>query len=111
WREIPRKALRQVSPTSVILAEAVLYAWAKARERGLSVLQIAQSEAAHLSFPPGHPRHGILYVGHPVKPDLYYVTAEFHRVTFEHKFSEAVHLLTCLGATKMKVECIRGWGR
>ena len=41
----------------------------------------------------------------------YYPAADFHRFTFEHKFSEAIDLLIHLGATKLRVERVRGWSR
>lgn len=86
-------------------------AWVKAREGGLNVLQISRSEAANLQFPPGHPREQALYAAHPALPTVYYTTATFHRMAFEHKFSEAVYLLMSLGATKITVEHIKGWSR
>ncbi|MDC3958541.1 hypothetical protein KEG38_32095 [Polyangium jinanense] len=86
-------------------------AWGKARARGMRVLQVAKSEASQLVFQPGHPRDGVLYVGHPAKPDLYYSAAEFHRFTFEHKVSEAINLLMHLGATRIRVESVAGWSR
>jgi uncharacterized protein (DUF697 family) len=66
--------------------------------------------ALHLSFPVGHPLDGLLYVGHPAGTDIYYPAAHFHRLTFEHKFAEAVRLLRFLGATALEVECVRGKG-
>lgn len=88
-----------------------LSAWAKARESGLNVLQISRTDAARLQFPPGHPREQALYVAHPALPSVYYTTATFHRMAFEHKFSEAIILLMSLGATKITVEHVRGWSR
>jgi hypothetical protein len=88
-----------------------LSAWAKAREGGLNVLQVARSEASRLKFPPGHPREQALYVAHPALPSVYYTTASFHRMAFEHKFAEAIYLLMSLGATQITVEHVRGWSR
>jgi len=79
------------------------------REEGVQVSVISQAEAASLRFPPGHPRHNVLYVGHPADPKVYFTTAQFHRLTFEHKFAEAVHLLMALGATTLEVQHIVGW--
>ncbi|MCH9647619.1 MAG: hypothetical protein K0U98_05225 [Deltaproteobacteria bacterium] len=93
------------------VAEEAFAAWGRAREIGLEVVPISKSEASSLSFPPGHPRDGVLYIGHPALPDIYHTAAEFHRVTFEHKFSEAILLLTCLGATEINVAHVRGWSR
>jgi len=68
-------------------------AWARARESGLNVRQIGRTEAQTLQFPPGHPREQTLYVAHPALPSVYYTTAAFHRMAFEHKFAEAIYLL------------------
>ena len=97
-------------PVITITTEA-LNAWARARENGLNVLQIGRTEAQALQFPPGHPREQTLYVAHPALPSVYYTTATFHRMAFEHKFSEAILLLMSLGAGKITVEHVRGWSR
>lgn len=97
-------------PVIEITTEAI-NAWAKARESGLNVLQIGRTEAQRLQFPPGHPREQTLYVAHPALPSVYYTTATFHRMAFEHKFAEAVLLLMSLGARKITVEHVRGWSR
>ena len=56
-------------------------------------------------------RDKVVYIGHPTKPTVYYTVADFHRVTFEHKFSEAIDLLIHLGAKEVRVERVRGWSR
>jgi hypothetical protein len=99
-----------LSPITDITFDA-LSAWAKAREGGLNVLQVARSEASRLQFPPGHPREQSLYVAHPALPSVYYTTASFHRMVFEHKFAEAIYLLMSLGAAQIIVEHVRGWSR
>lgn len=89
--------------------------WMKTRgqlqERGLSVVAVGRSEAASLKLPIGHPRHNVIYVGHPSIPSVYYTAHDFHQRTFEHKFAEAVRLLMALGATRIEVEYVQGWGR
>jgi hypothetical protein len=97
-------------PITEVTIEA-LSAWAKARDSGLNVLQISRTDATRLQFPPGHPREQALYVAHPALPSVYYTTASFHRMAFEHKFSEAIYLLMSLGATQITVEHVRGWSR
>ena len=97
-----------VAPWSLVALEG-MKAWAKARERGLDILLIAHSEAAPLQFPPGHPRTQTMYVVHPAASTVYYTTASFHRMAFEHKFSEAIHLLMDLGASRITVEHMHGW--
>ena len=82
---------------------------ARARDSGVDVLTVASTEAASLTFPPGHPRDRVLYVGHPAAPTTYYAAAGFHRHTFEHKFAEAVGLVMALGATQLEVEHVKGW--
>ena len=95
-----------------IIVEAVqeqLKSTNELRDRGVPVLTVARSEAANLTFPVGHPRDGVLYAGHPAVPNVYYTAALFHRLTFEHKFSEAVQILMALGATQFEVEHVTGW--
>lgn len=95
----------------IIAVARAVEAWEKARASGMRVLQVAKSEATQLAFPPGHPRDGILYVGHPARPELYYAAADFHRFTFEHKVSEAINLLMHLGARHIRIERVTGWSR
>lgn len=114
WARIGEIAFRDMFPFGNILAEITketIRAWGRAKENGVSILPVGKSEALDLGFPPGHPREGLLYIGHPAIPSVYYTTAEFHRVTFEHKFSEAVKLLMYLGAIKVRVEHISGWDK
>jgi len=44
-----------------------------------------------------------------MKPGVYYPAAEFHRLTFQDKFLEAINILTNLGANKIHVEHQVGW--
>ena len=83
----------------------------RVRADGTPLFLIGKSESSQLDFPPGHPRDKVVYVGHPAKPPVYYTVADFHRVSFEHKFSEAIDLLMHLGATTIRVEHVRGWSR
>lgn len=96
---------------AIELATDAVQALLEARENGLNVLQISRTEAKGLAFPPGHPREQTIYVAHPALPSVYYTTATFHRMAFEHKFSEAILLLMSLGASKITVEHVRGWSR
>jgi hypothetical protein len=83
-----------------------------ARDRGKTViLMVSRSEAKLLQFFPGHPRDRVVYVGHPAIPSVYYTPANFHRLCFEHKFCEALHLLMALGAMEISVERISGWNQ
>ena len=113
--EVSNVALRILfGPSATTLAELAveaIKAWKRAQERGIPIRQVGKSEANELTFPPGHPRDTVVYIGHPAMPDVYYTIAEFHRVTFEHKFSEAIRLLMYLGANQLRVEHIRGWSR
>ncbi|MGD6969226.1 hypothetical protein ACQCVP_22650 [Rossellomorea vietnamensis] len=74
-----------------------------------NILVISPKEVETLDFPPGHPRKGVFYVAHPVDQKRYYTVAQFHRLTFEHKFAEAISLLMSLGAKTIDVEHIKGW--
>ena len=82
------------------LTAAALKAWRRASESGLHILPVGRSQAREL-----------VYVGHPAMPEVYYTIADFHRVTFEHKFAEAITLLMHLGASSIRVEHIHGWSR
>lgn len=115
WKNVALAATRMLTGSVVstlidVTAEA-LTAWARARQSGLNVLQVSQTEGRALTFPPGHPRNGVLYVGHPALPAVYYTMASFHRIAFEHKFPEAIELLMHLGASHITVEHLRGWSR
>jgi len=79
--------------------------------RRLGILMIGRAEASVLRFDQGHPLMNVLYVGHPAKPDLYFPAAEFHRRVFEHKFAEAVTLLTSLGASRIALTQVQGQTR
>lgn len=81
----------------------------KLQQDGFNATYIKKSESSGLTFPPGHPRNGVLYAAHPADDDVYYAMASFHRMAFEHKFSEAIDLLMSLGANRIKVEHVRGW--
>ncbi len=97
-------------PGVLLMAGTAAYeAWERAKKNGINVLQIKDVEAKNLTFAPTHPRRSVLYVGHPSDPKVYYTVASFHRMAFEHKFAEALNLLMNLGATKIKVEHVRGW--
>lgn len=95
---------------AVALIEAVK-AWNRLRAGGMPIMTIKRSEAANLVFTPGHPRDGFLYVGHPAVPQVYYTPALFHRHCFEHKFCEALRLLTGLGSAKISIEHVSGWSK
>jgi hypothetical protein len=84
--------------------------WMQAEAGGLTVLQVSRSDAQEISFPIGHPRDGITYVGHPSTPNVYYAMADFHKAMFQQKLCEAVRLLMNLGASKIEVEHVSGWG-
>ncbi|MEO8287515.1 MAG: hypothetical protein ABI670_13900 [Chloroflexota bacterium] len=77
----------------------------------VDVLTIGYSVASVLQFQPGHPRPEVLYIGHPTLVGTYYPAANFHVLTFEHKFSEALRLLMCLGASSLMVERVSGWSK
>ncbi|WP_145609567.1 hypothetical protein [Nitrospirillum amazonense] len=81
----------------------------KARESGVPIRDISFDDASDLIFPPGHPREGVVYVCHPVLPRAYCTMADFHRIVFEHKFSEAMLLLMSLGAESLEIEHVTGW--
>ena len=96
--------------TARALAEIIVSYW-EARDQGVENLKlVAKSKISLFQLPPGHPRDGVVYAGHPGIPNIYVPLADFHRLTFEHKFAEVVSLLMHLGAKTFKVEHITGWG-
>jgi hypothetical protein len=70
-----------------------------------------QADIAELTFkfPPGHPLYNTIYVGHPLKPNIYTPLANFHHFLFEEKFNELLKLLWSLSATKVTINYIRGY--
>ena len=76
---------------------------------GVATLEARASKM--LDLPPGHPLAGVVYAAHPVEPVSYVPVANFHRLTFQHKVSEAVSLLFHLGAAEIEVEHVSGYGR
>jgi hypothetical protein len=114
WARIGELTMAAFLPGMTVIADIAreaIKAWSRARASGLRVLAISKAEASAIAFPPGHPRDGVLYIGHPAMPRVYYTAAEFHRVTFEHKFAEAIELLMNLGATRIRVEHVTGWSK
>lgn len=83
-------------------------AWGQASE-SVDIHLVAASEATATTFPPGHPKPDVLYIAHPAVSDRYCTTSDFHRMVFEHKFSEAVTMLMALGATAIEVHHVAGW--
>jgi hypothetical protein len=83
----------------------------RAAARGKTAVMISRADARLLRLDRGHPRLGLLYVGHPTKSTVYFPAAEFHRRVFEDKFIEAVTLLMSLGASRISVEQEHGHTR
>jgi len=112
WMRITEAAAMTLVPFGSLIAEVTreaIRAYGRAKESGIQVLPIGKTTAKSVVFPLGHPRDGVVYVGHPAIPNVYYSMADFHRATFEHKFCEAIELLMGLGATEVLVEHIAGW--
>jgi hypothetical protein len=82
----------------------------QSKESPGQILFIRKSWACDFTLPPGHPRTHVVFVGHPAEPRNYMPLADFHRYTFDHKFSEILSILMHLGATTIQVKHIRGWG-
>jgi hypothetical protein len=72
---------------------------------------IVLDDNTRLKFQVGHPLKNTVYVAHPVMKGTYFPFANFHRLTFEHKWSEAIRLLGYLRATEIKVIHKTGWKR
>jgi len=52
------------------LIEMIVKAVQGMKERGMEVLTVGHTNVRTLTFPPGHPRGSVLYIGHPAKPGL-----------------------------------------
>ncbi|GIH07192.1 hypothetical protein Rhe02_52590 [Rhizocola hellebori] len=107
---------RAVLALAVPIGEAIramASRWSQRRtgRRNVAVLPITRSEARQLQFPMGHPHDNVVYVGNPAVPPVYFTLADFHRQTFAHKFSEALTLISALGAQSMTVAARQGWSR
>jgi hypothetical protein len=49
-----------------IAVDVAVQAYKKMRESGEKLLPVSWEEARELIFPVGHPRDGVVYIGHPV---------------------------------------------
>lgn len=78
---------------------------------GVKVQPFPKRYSIKFDLPLGHPRDGLIYAGHPAAPKVYYPIADFHRAVFEHKFSEIITILMNLGAKKITVKHVQGWGK
>lgn len=96
---------------TLILAKHFVEKIIEAREHDIPIVPLPLSVASEMNLKPGHPRENLLYAAHPCDPRTYVPAADFHRLTFEHKFSEVLRLLMHLGASTIEVEHVRGWGR
>lgn len=79
--------------------------------RGKSFLAVPLSLTSGYRFPPGHPRLREIYAAHPAEDGTYYPISDFHRANFESKISEAIRLLTALGANTIDANYVKGWDR
>jgi len=100
-----------VADLTLFLAKHLAERIIEAREHDIPVVPLPLSVASEMNLKPGHPRENLLYAAHPCDPRTYVPAADFHRLTFEHKFSEVLRLLMHLGASTIEVEHVRGWGR
>lgn len=74
------------------------------------ILPVRKSWADLFKLPPGHPRDKVVFAAHPAERRSYLPLSDFHRQVFEHKFAELLSLLMHLGATKIQVRQVEGWG-
>ncbi|WP_156180886.1 hypothetical protein [Desulfovibrio sp. TomC] len=109
WKDAWQYTLKMTD--SAFVAKILVDAIKELRGRGANILTLPRSRYVDFILPPGHPRNNLVYAGHPAVAKKYIPIADFHRLIFEHKFAEAVDLLMCLGAKKIEVEHIAGWGR
>lgn len=103
WQEL-------LVPSYIQMAEILVKVYLDSKRNGIILNSIPNSLIAEFELPPGHPRNKVLYTAHPSKPNLYIPVSDFHRFTFEHKFSEVLSILMHLGAKEILVEHVSGWG-
>lgn len=95
----------------LLVGGVALQKYEEAHDMGIDIIPVPTQEAAAFNLPPGHPQKDVLYVAHPSDPTTYLPAADFHRLAFEHKFAEAIRLLTHLGAKTINVHHTRGWNK
>lgn len=66
-------------------------------------------EVDTVTFQGGPPQLHVVYFGHPYKPSLYYPAASFHIQVFQDKTLELIRILRSLGATRYRIEHVRGF--
>jgi len=91
------------------LAIELVKASKEMRQGGEDLLTVSSAAALQLTFPVGHPRKKVAYIGHPVEPKVYIPVADFHRFLFEHKVAEALRTIRSLGAVTIEVSRVEGW--
>lgn len=97
---------------TLVTTEVVLKLIDRQKEmaKKLNINYISFIETCKLIFPVGHPRENEVYVAHPTLDNVYFPVNEFHKKLFEDKFRELNLLLMSLGASKVEVEYVSGWG-
>ena len=101
-----------ISPFPTIeLIELAIKIYKKSQKKGLRVTPVPYSWIKVFNLPPGHPREDVLYAAHPTLKACYVPVSDFHRFTFEHKFSEILSILMHLGVKEITVEHVEGWGK
>ena len=88
----------------------LMQAFLSVKRSGVNIRLVPKSQLEYLSLPPGHPRDNVVYLGHPAISNNYMPVAGFHRTVFEHKLSEVISLLMHLGAKKINIKHMQGWG-
>lgn len=63
---------------------------------------------ADIKFPMGHPQAKTLYIGHPLKPNVYIPFENATEQLFMEKIREFTYLAQCLGATEVKFRKVKG---
>ncbi len=107
----PIASLKKQINAYKILFREIVDAINKLKASGVKINLLPKSIISNLNLLPGHPRNKVIYAGNPVEKKNFIPLADFHRITFEHKFSEILSILMHLGATEITVEHITGWGK
>jgi len=110
FSEIIESMIKIANPISYFAIETIR-AYIKSNEMGIDPTILPSSLVQELELPPNHPQNKTLYAKHPVSDKQYIPMIDFHRYTFNHKFSELIRLLSHLGANYIQVIHIRGYGK
>lgn len=54
-------------------------------------------------LPPGHPLPSVMYIGHPIKENVYYPAEDYHMDIIKDRINEFCRVAACLGAKSIDI--------